>query len=143
MRELHERVIENMMAVDVRPSSRPDEYFIFCVGQTPDRLNAFKHWVYEEGIGCKPLIGSYQNQIEHSFIANQKDFDRIKPWIHDQETVLLLGTRGWQVREATLQYVATGRSKAVGRFKAVTAMEALAQDSWTLDPFTGQYYVCM
>lgn len=142
MELLHNRVVENMIARDVRASSSPDEYFVFCVGTDPVKQGEFKRWAYAEDIGIKPLIGSYRGQLEHSFIANMNDFDRIKPWLNLQESVLLLGSANhWNVREASMKYLATDSTELIGRLKSVTPLEAVRNDSWTYDPYTNQFFI--
>lgn len=125
------------------PHSSAHQYFIFCVGQSIVKSNAFMTFALHQDIGMKPLFGQYKGQPERSFIANLKDYDAIAPWLQAEESILLIGSSNTKGQpKATLRYLATGEEVPMGRLRQVTREEALAEDSWTLCPLTKCYYVC-
>ena len=63
---------------------------IFGVGQDPAKISAFTSWAADEGVKIKALVGKYEGRIDHCFIALQKDYSRIKSFLHKEESVLLL-----------------------------------------------------
>ena len=143
MNAIDERIYANLEHGGVRPSSRPQQYFIYCVGQEPDRIDAFLTYCLEEDIGVKPLYGMYNGQREESFISNWKDFDLIQPWLGEEESVLFLDSaniRGH--RKAKLIY-RSGREEDRGILRQVTRELAIKQPNWTYDPYVGTYFVCM
>lgn len=142
----YQRIADNLAPIGPRPSSTADEYFIFCVGQDEYTIDHFKRWSLENDVMVKPLIGQYHGHIENAFIANMNDYQRLKRWFATQESVLLLGRREMEVREATMEYQPTqyepeGKQVKFGKFKRVAKRVALQHDSWTFDHFTGNYYI--
>jgi hypothetical protein len=142
MKAIDDRVYANLEQGGVRPSSHPQQYFIYCVGQEPDRIDAFLTYCLEEDIGVKPLYGTYNGQPEESFISNWKDFDAIQPWLSEQQSILFLDSaniRGH--RKAKLIY-RSGWEEDKGLLRQVTRRLAIQQPSWTYDPYTDAYFVC-
>jgi hypothetical protein len=143
MQAIDDRIFENLNEGGVRPSSRPHEYFIYCVGQDPDRISDFLSYCIEHDIGVKPLYGQYKGQTEESFISNWKDYEQIKPWLNLQESILFLypaNIRGH--RKGKLVYM-DGSEESVGYLREVTRQLAITQPSWTYDPYLDTYYICM
>jgi hypothetical protein len=143
MQELDERIFHNLNQGGVRPSSRPHEYFIYCVGQDPDTISAFLRYCYYADIGVKPLYGQYKGQPEESFISNWNDYDFIKSWLNQEESFLFLYPATIHGhRKAKLMYL-DGREEHAGYMRKVSRYLATQQPSWTYDPYTDTYYVCM
>jgi len=118
-----------------------EDYIIFCVGQNPVKIAAFKSWALGR-FGFKSLIGSYKGQTEHSFIVNAKHFPEIADWTNGEESILYLEANPGGYRKATLKYL-DGREEPCGHFVPITNREyVLRQESWTYDPTSGEYYVC-
>lgn len=136
------RVNDNLSS-GIWPQSRSDCYFIFCVGQSLIKINAFVAWAVHHDVRVKPLIGKYKGVSERSFIANTAELARIRPWIEAEESILLIGTcnRHGEPR-ATLKYLATGKRVPLGYMRNVPRKEALKHDSWTFCPVTKCYFVC-
>lgn len=123
--------------------SSADQYFIYCVGQSPIIINAFMTWAYNRQIGLKPLVGMYKGQPERSFVSNLADLDTLSPWLQRQETILVLGQCNSDNQpSATLKYLETGILEPLGHLKPVTAAVALTNDSWTYDPAFKAHYIC-
>lgn len=143
MQAIDQRVRENMKTGGVRPSSQPHEYFIYCVGQDPDRIAMFLNYCLIEDIGVKPIYGQYEGNPEESFVSNWRDFDRIKPWLQKEESVLFLDSATIHGhRKAKLLYM-DGREQDIGIFFNVQKRIASAQSSFSYDPYMDQYYICM
>ena len=145
MFDIIDRVMEraqNDSANGIWPHSRPDQYFIFCVGQNPILINGFMSWAYNSNIGIKPLIGMYKGAQERSFISNYDNFELIKHWLSREETVLILSK---DVEDgdpkAVLHYLGTCVDESVGHLRQAARHTAIKKSSWTLDPLTGCYYV--
>lgn len=117
-----------------------EDYIIFCVGQNPVKIAAFKSWATGR-FGFKSLIGCYKGQMEQSFIVNAKHFPEIAEWTNGEESILHLASNPRGVRKATLKYL-DGREESLGYFTAVGRDRAMSGDSWTFDPTSGEYYVC-
>lgn len=145
MEALYERVRENMAASGgIWHRSSNKKYFIYCVGQSLIKQKAFMSWAYSNDIGVKPLFGCYKGQSEQSFISNYDDFSAIKPWLEAEESILLLGAcNSRNEPKATLKLLQTGEECNLGRLRPATREYALGRTSWTFDPFTQQYYVCV
>lgn len=119
-----------------------EDYVIFCVGQEPTRIAAFKSWASGR-FGFKSLVGCYKGQMEQSFIVNAKHLPEIEAWIVEEESILYLGSNPRGARIATLKYL-DGREEPLGYFVALIGRDyALARESWTYDPTTDEYYVCI
>ncbi len=144
MTTLIDRVQQNMRGGGVWARSPSETYFIFCVGQNVIKQKAFQSWAYSNEIGCKPLLGMYKGQAEHSYISNWKDYDAISPWLTGEESILFLGScNSDNEPKAALYYLENQEYVALGHFRNVSRQEALAQEAWTYDPFTKNYYICL
>lgn len=142
MSELNERV-RGRMGGGIWPRSSRSQYFLFCVGQDLIKVNAFVAWAVHHDIHVKPLVGQYNGQSERSFVANYNDFLTIRPWLNDEESMLILGAcNGNNEPMATLHYLDTGVEVDLGRLVIADRDAALGQRSWTYDPFTKNYFVC-
>lgn len=115
-------------------------YIIFCAGTDLIRVAAFRAWASNRTLNFKSLKGSYKGQIEDSFIINAKDYDEIKPWILDQESILWLGPISGLGRSAKLVF-SNGDEQEIGTFVSTYRDYALKQDSWTLDIAANEYYI--
>ncbi len=126
------------------PHSSANHYFIFCVGQSLVKVNAFMSWAVNHDVRVKPLYGKYRGQQERSFIANLDDLAIIRPWLVKEESILLVGQSDKHGHpKATLEYLATGVQEELGRLVQVPRDVAIAQDSWTFCPLMKVYYVCV
>ena len=129
--------------MSVFPHSSNVTYFIFCVGQNLVRINAFRQSMRGEGVWIKPLYGSYNGQVEHSFIAQMRDYPRIAPWLDEEESILHIHDFNSRDQpKATLKFLKEGSSVYLGRFINVTKVDAMQSANWTLDFTYGNYYVC-
>ena len=89
-----------------------------------------------------PLIGCYKGEREVSFIAYACDFWAVAyegGWARGQESILFVTECNKQY--ATLLFLADGRTEALGSLKSVSKAEALAQDAWSYNPRTGNYFI--
>jgi len=128
--------------MSIHPHSRPDTFFIFCVGQDVRRINAFKKNMVYHGVTIKPLVGMYKGQPEHSFIAHMDDFNTVSPWLIEEESILHIHSfDARDVPNATLLFLKDGRKEELGKMRPVSQKVALARDSWTYDPTYKNYYV--
>lgn len=143
--DIETRVMERVRAnagSGIWPHSRPNQYFIFCVGQDPIKINAFMSWAYHNDISIKPLVGHYNGQPERSFIVDQKNYDAIRPWLKNEESVLLIGRVGRSGNPtAVLYYLKTDQEIDLGELRHVSREEAHSRPSWSYDPLTKCYFV--
>ena len=115
-----------------------ENFVIFCVGQDPYRIAAFRSWAADKGIGFKSLVGCYKGQIEQSFIVNEKNLPFVERWTRDEESILHLASNPRGPRIATLRH-RDGREEQLGHFVAVIGRDyALKKESWTYDPRTAR-----
>ncbi len=148
MEKLHnisgERARERMYHGGIVRHSIKETYFIFCVGKDPEKITAFMTWAINSNLGFKSLNGSYYGDPEHSFIANIKDYERILPFLNEQESILVLDDYDARDRpRATLKFMATGETIGMGRLIPIDEVDLPKYDSWTFDPMDGQYYTCV
>lgn len=116
------------------------KYVVFCVGQDAQRIDAFKTWATAARLSIKQLSGCYKGQREISFIASEDTFQRLKHWVQEEESVLVLNRPNrLGHRPATLVYGA--REQSVGYLRAASRSEALLRDSWTYDPLSQSYFI--
>jgi len=138
-----ERARERMYHGGIVRHSIQETYFIFCVGKDMEKITAFTAWALDNSLGFKSLRGSYYGNPEHSFIANIKDYDRILPFLNEQESILVLDKYDARDRpRATLKFIATGGTIGMGRLIPIDEAYVPKYDSWTFDPMDGQYYTC-
>lgn len=130
--------------MSIHPHSSNEAYFIYCVGQSPYRIAAFKGAMAEVGIAAKPLIGRYKGADEYSFISLMSDYEHIAPWLNAEESILHIHSFDARERpKATLKYLQQGTEECLGRMVPVPRDKALAQDSYTYDPTYKNYFVCV
>lgn len=126
----------------IQPHSRPGKYVIFCIGQMPAKIAAFKKWYEHNRLPVKALKGCYKGMIEDAFITTEEAYEKLKQWTLQQESILVLGesdtTRN---RPATLVYH-TGEKKPLGYLRACSKHQALSSDGWTYDPTIDTYFIC-
>jgi len=126
---------------DVRSQSKGGKYVIFCVGQEDERVNEFRDFAKSTRLVCKELRGSYKGKQEVSFITPEDVYRKIDHWTVEEESVLILHEAMHDgARPAMLEY--GGRAVPAGMFRQCGQKEAESNDSWTLDPTTGCYYIC-
>lgn len=126
------------------------DYAVFSVGDHGVNDGAFIAYCKDNNLPFKPLEGSYKGVKETSFIMPRKSYERALKdgWLVGQESVLLLSTPhslggGQSYRDATLLFLETGDTLALGHFVPRHKDYALAQEAWTFDPATGTYFVCV
>ncbi|MEP3893195.1 MAG: hypothetical protein ABJN52_04280 [Litorimonas sp.] len=127
----------------IHPHSSANSYFIYCVGQCPIKISAFKSAMVQSNICAKPLLGRYQGQDEQSFISSLKNLETIAPWLVAEESILLIHDFDSRDRpKATLKYLASGEEHYVGKMVAVSRSVALRQANFTYDITYKNYFVC-
>ena len=113
---------------------------IFGVGQDPAKISAFTSWAVDNGIGIKALFGKYEGRVDHCFIAQQKHYTHIKPFLQKEESILVLDRfNAHGIPHARLIYH-DGREEEKGPLQLISREEALLSPSWTLDPINGNYF---
>lgn len=135
----------------VQPWSSPEQYVIFSIDSVGDLSyqspEGFDGWLSAAGIGFKRLLGCYKGEQEPAWIINARDWRKLAAsgWIDGQESVLHLGAWANGGRPATLYYGERidGHIRFIeaGTFRLTTKRHALAQEGWTFDPSTTEYYV--
>lgn len=119
-----------------------EEYFVFASSY---HETIIKHFLKENRIGFKQLIGSYKGVTEDSYIVNKKWLKYIDQagLLDGEESILLLGENlGCNRRRAKLHFLnALKPDEDIGIMRAVVKSEALVQDSWSYDPGTETYFV--
>ena len=119
------------------------EWVIFCVGQTPYKISAFKAFASHQKLAFKALKGCYKGVTEDSFLISLRDYEKVREWTQDEDSVLYLGmTNARNQRPAFLEY-SDGIIEDLGLFTSVSRDEALKCDGWTYDPTTDIYYTCV
>jgi len=129
--------------MSIHPHSSHNQYFIYCVGQSPYQIAAFKAAMATSCVGAKALIGRYHGKYEQSFISNMKHFDLIHPWLSGEESILVI--HSFNARDepkATLHYLSDHRREYLGRMIAVDPDYALSQPAYTYDPLYNNYFIC-
>lgn len=116
-------------------------YVIFCVGQEPRMVAAFRVWATAQGIAFKSLKGCYQGQTEDSFIVGIEDFPKVRPWTAGQESVLLLGPCDARDRRSATLLFRDGGRQQLGKFHACSKAAALSRSAWTYDPSQNLYFI--
>lgn len=135
------------IATGVQPWSSPEQYVIFSIDG--EGLTATRQ-VFEAtiGVNVKPVEGCYKGKLEHSWIANARDWAAIAAsgFLDAQESVLHLGPWSNGGRPATLHFsFASGDgigapSVPLGQFRQTAKDYALTQDAWTRDGT--DFYIC-
>ena len=90
----------------------------------------------------KPLVGVYKGQEERAWLVPVTDAESRQEIValakdYNQESVLFSGID----RTTVLHYVETHKVEEIGVLSAVPEDYAKAQESYTLDPESGQYFV--
>lgn len=117
------------------------EYVIFCVGQEPRMVSAFRAWAAAQGISFKSLKGCYKGKPEDSFLVAAEDFPSVRHWTTREETVLHLGpANARDMCPATLLYQDGGR-QPLGLFRSCSRTAAFSRSSWTYDPSQDIYFI--
>ena len=118
-----------------------ENYIIFCVGKEPRVAAAFRIWVTAMKLPFKSLKGRYNGVMEDSFIMREEDFQKVKHWAANEETVLLLGPCDARDRRPAKLIHKGGGIEHIGMFRACSKNEALFRPSWTYDPSLDLYFV--
>jgi hypothetical protein len=96
-------------------------------------------------IGHKKLVGCYKGKEEDSWIIKYDDFPLVfkAGLLGDQESVLILGPCDARDRRpAKLAFLnPLDNSKELGKFHSVSEATAKAQDAWTYDPGSKEYFI--
>lgn len=123
-------------------------FVIFAVGESLISQAQFYSWAQYQGLGVKPLYGSYKGAVERSFIMRGDQFHAHvagSHWIDGQESVMFLG-RAFRDgvlhgdRKATLMYLDKRPDEPIGAFGWLAPSEAKARDGWTYDPVLKEYF---
>ena len=86
------------------------------------------------------LIGSWEGQLEDSFLLDQEDFEshvRRSGFVNDQNAFLIVS----EEKSMPVGYDTIFGYVQEGRMKAVTKEKALVQEGWTYRPDTNTYYI--
>ena len=86
------------------------------------------------------VIGCYNGQLERSYIVLAQEFDKVKDYVKDQESILRVPADTRQ--PCVLEYLSTGERESVGPMREVSAQEALQAMAWTYEPIEQKYFVC-
>lgn len=120
-----------------------EEFVVFCVGQDMSRIMAFRTWARHRDIGFKSLVGCYRGLMECSFIVKATDFPQVSVWTKEEESTLWVGqVDASGSRPAKLVY-ADGRTEDLGHLISCIRDTALQSDSWTYDPASDEYFICV
>lgn len=116
---------------------------IFAVNGTTDVLGDELRVVLGiaryHGVGIKPLIGSYNGKLEHSFLVPHSELDLFAQFTEKQESVLVLGPYDARDRRhARLDFA--DRSEFIGTYGAIPEAHRHQVESWTYDPMQGLYF---
>jgi hypothetical protein len=104
-------------------------------------VTAFRAWATAQGIAFKSLRGCYQGQAEDSFLVPLEEFEKVKPWTVEQESILLLGPCDARDRRPATLLFEDGSKHDLGLFRACTRTAALSRASWTYDPMQNTYFI--
>lgn len=123
-------------------------YVIFSIDNWTDlhtKAKFFRHMDTLRSMGklngkLLSLIGSWEGQLEDSFLLDQEDFEthvRHSGFVEDQTAFVIVS----EEKSMPVRLDSIWGSLKVGRMKAVTKKKALAQDGWTYRPDTNTYYI--
>lgn len=132
-----------------------NSYIVFSVGDDIIQQKAFMGWAASKSIGLKPLLGAYTHSdgrrvTEQSLIVNYNHLGAVLKagWLKGQESILVLGAcDSRDRRNAELHYLTPlgddlkPHYKVLGVLQSVDRDTALAEDAWSYDPSTGDYFI--
>lgn len=121
---------------------KQEELVIFCVGQELRRVAALRAWAAHRRLDVRSLIGSYNGLTEMSFVVLAADYADVARWTRAEESVLFLGVDQDGARHARLIFT-DGRVEDLGHFVTCLRDTVFASPSWTYDPATDEYYICV
>lgn len=129
--------------MSILPVSNNEDSFIYCVGQSDDRITSFKRSMKNLGISAIPLLGRYAGQDERSFVSRMSDYNAISPWLDEEESILYIHSPDSHGHpRAVLKFLKDGKEVDLGRMFPVSHDEALSADAWTFDPGADSYFIC-
>jgi hypothetical protein len=100
----------------------------------------FTSWAADNRIGIKALVEKYEGRIDRCFIAQQKHHTRMMPFLHKEESILVLDRLDAHgIPRARLIYH-EGCEEEKGTLQLIPQEDALLSPSWTLDPMNGNYF---
>lgn len=127
----------------IAPHSKNRSYFIYCVGQKPEQIAAFRSAMQNSNVPHKELRGRYDGQNEISFISPTEFQDTIMPWLNAQESILRLEDYDARDRpKATLHFLQDGSERSLGVLVSVPEQIAIAKSAYTYDPNFDRYFIC-
>lgn len=133
-------------------ASSQEQYIIFSIDdQSPLGVNQAINFLISEGIGYKPIIGAWQNQVEAGYIINYIDWHRVQRVLAKKQMAIvhLSAVDRWGYRDASEVYLEASGSKygeypkPLGKFMNVSPDTVKAYDGWTYDLESKQYYVAL
>ena len=114
-------------------------FFILAINSELNKENELAFVEAALGRTCKQVIGSYNNVQDVSYLVpvNSKDEFSYDVWLDvrrladkfNQESVLFVDS----ARTAYLYFLADKNTSRIGKFKRITAAEAIESGNWTLD----------
>lgn len=123
------------------------EHAIFAIdnGNDPQTKARFLRYCdAERALGRMPkltmLIGSYQGELEFSYMMPSKYLLRVTSFICNQESILLVP--GDNRQPCVLHYPENGERVSIGKMREVDQLTALGFEGWTYNPLTCKYYIC-
>jgi hypothetical protein len=112
--------------------------FIFCIGKDQQKISDFLTRALSKELAFKTLQGSYYGNPELSFIANIKDYERILPFLNEQESI----SNQYDARDrprATSKFIATGETIRMDRLIPIDEADMPKYNSSK----DGQYCTCV
>lgn len=122
---------------------KQEELVIFCVGQELRRVAAFRAWAAHRRLDVRSLVGSYNGVTEMSFVVAAADYAEVTRWTRAEESILFLGHNDQSGGRPARLVFADGRVEELGCFVSCPRDTALAAPSWTYDPATDEYFLCV
>lgn len=86
------------------------------------------------------LVGCYNGHLECSYMVTAKNWDKIKQFAANQDSILRVP--GDTRQPCVLEFLATGNRVSIGQMREVEPLDALGQMAWSFNLDTGKYYVC-
>jgi hypothetical protein len=132
--------------------SKPTETLVIWAADYWHEPHAIRAYLTHHKINFMPCLGSYEGERELSFLTSLATWenDLCKLFCHDQESVLILGTKDSCNRHlATLRYLNgthKGSEVPVGRFYSMPVAQAFKRRAYTIPLIqtTGEFlaFVC-